>query len=44
MALIAASLVAQGDGKILELETVERGYADLVNRLTALGADVERRD
>jgi UDP-N-acetylglucosamine 1-carboxyvinyltransferase len=44
MALIAASLVAQGDGKILEVETVERGYADLVNRLTALGADVERRE
>ena len=44
MALIAASLVAQGDGKILEVETVERGYADLVNRLRALGADVERRD
>jgi UDP-N-acetylglucosamine 1-carboxyvinyltransferase len=44
MALIAASLVAQGDGKILEVETVERGYADLVNRLTSLGADVERRD
>ena len=44
MALIAASLVAQGDGKILEVETVERGYADLVNRLRGLGADVERRD
>ncbi len=44
MALIAASLVAKGDGKILEVETVERGYADLVNRLRSLGADVERRD
>ncbi|HUR19461.1 MAG TPA: UDP-N-acetylglucosamine 1-carboxyvinyltransferase [Vicinamibacterales bacterium] len=44
MALIAASLVAKGDGKILEVETVERGYAHLVSRLGELGADVERRD
>jgi UDP-N-acetylglucosamine 1-carboxyvinyltransferase len=44
MALVAAALVAQGESRILEIETVERGYADLVNRLTGLGADVRRED
>ncbi len=42
MALVAAALVAEGESKVQEIETVERGYADLVERLTALGADVER--
>jgi UDP-N-acetylglucosamine 1-carboxyvinyltransferase len=44
MALIAAALAADGCSKVLEIETVERGYEDLVNRLTSLGADVERTD
>lgn len=44
MALVAAALVASGESRILEIETVERGYADLVNRLQGLGADVERAD
>ncbi len=42
MALVAAALVADGESRVLEIETVERGYAHLVERLTALGADVER--
>lgn len=42
MALIAAALVADGESRVLEVETVERGYADLVPRLRSLGADVER--
>lgn len=42
MALVAAALVAEGQSTVQEIETVERGYADLVPRLTALGADVER--
>lgn len=42
MALVAAALVADGESRVQEIETVERGYADLVERLTALGADVER--
>ncbi len=42
MALVAAALAAEGQSRVLEIETVERGYADLVERLTALGADVER--
>jgi len=43
MALVAAALAAEGESTVLEIETVERGYADLVPRLTSLGADVERR-
>ncbi len=42
MALVAAALAAEGESTVLEIETVERGYASLVERLTSLGADVER--
>jgi UDP-N-acetylglucosamine 1-carboxyvinyltransferase len=42
MALIAAALAAEGQSTIAPLETVERGYASLVERLTLLGAQVER--
>ncbi|MEO5896238.1 MAG: UDP-N-acetylglucosamine 1-carboxyvinyltransferase, partial [Vicinamibacterales bacterium] len=42
MALIAAALAAEGESTISPLETVERGYASLVDRLTSLGAMVER--
>jgi len=41
MALIAAALAADGESRLAPLETVERGYADVVNRLRALGAEVE---
>jgi UDP-N-acetylglucosamine 1-carboxyvinyltransferase len=44
MALIAAALVAEGESTLTEVETVERGYGELVERLRALGADVMRRD
>jgi UDP-N-acetylglucosamine 1-carboxyvinyltransferase len=44
MALIAAALVADGQSTVLEIETVERGYGDLVGRLQALGSNVARRD
>jgi UDP-N-acetylglucosamine 1-carboxyvinyltransferase len=43
MAVIAAALAAEGQSSVLEIETVERGYEDLVNRLKSLGASVERR-
>ncbi len=43
MALIAAALAAEGDSTVLEIETVERGYANLIERLRALGAEVERK-
>ena len=42
MALIAAALAAEGESTVTPLETVERGYASLVDRLRSLGAQVER--
>ena len=42
MALIAAALAADGVSTIEPLETVERGYAKLIERLKALGARVEK--
>jgi len=38
MALIAATLAADGVSRVRPLETVERGYARVVERLKALGA------
>ena len=40
MALIAAGLAAEGVSRIGPLETVERGYGNLVTRLRSLGAQV----
>jgi UDP-N-acetylglucosamine enolpyruvyl transferase len=42
MALIAAALAADGQSRVEPLETVERGYSKLVERLQALGAAVAR--
>jgi UDP-N-acetylglucosamine 1-carboxyvinyltransferase len=44
MALIAAALAAHGQSRVSPLETVERGYSRLVERLQALGAQVARVD
>lgn len=44
MALVAAALAAEGESTVLEIETVERGYAGLVEHLRSVGADVERRE
>ena len=44
MALIAAALAADGESTIGAVETVERGYAWLVERLEMLGAQVHRED
>jgi UDP-N-acetylglucosamine 1-carboxyvinyltransferase len=43
MALVAAALAAEGESTVLEIETVERGYEDLTERLAALGAEVQRK-
>ena len=43
MALIAAALAADGESRLSPLETVERGYARLVERLQGLGAKVARQ-
>lgn len=44
MALIAAALAADGESVVTPLETVERGYASLVERLRSLGAEVQREE
>src|SRR5262245_47504107 len=42
MSLIAAGLAADGQTRVTPLETVERGYSHLVERLNALGARVAK--
>jgi UDP-N-acetylglucosamine 1-carboxyvinyltransferase len=42
MSLIAAGLAADGQTRVLPLETVERGYSHLVDRLQKLGAKVAK--
>lgn len=42
MALIAAALAAKGQSRVEPLETVERGYSKLVERLQSLGAQVAK--
>jgi len=42
MALAAAALAADGQSRLGPLETVERGYTDLLENLRALGAHVDR--
>ena len=42
MSLIAAGLAAEGQTRVAPLETVERGYSRLVERLQSLGARVSR--
>jgi UDP-N-acetylglucosamine 1-carboxyvinyltransferase len=44
MALIAAALAADGESTLHPLETVERGYAAVVERLKSLGARVAREE
>lgn len=42
MALIAGALIADGQSRVEPLETVERGYSRLVERLQKLGASVSK--
>ena len=42
-ALVIAGLVAEGETVISGIHHIDRGYDDLVGRLRALGADIERR-
>jgi UDP-N-acetylglucosamine 1-carboxyvinyltransferase len=44
MALIAAALAAEGESMLHPLETVERGYAAVVERLQQLGGRVRREE
>jgi len=41
-ALLLAGLVAEGETKVLRIYHIERGYEDIVNKLRALGAEIER--
>ena len=41
--LVIAALVAQGDTVIDRIYHIDRGYDDLVGRLAAVGAHIERR-
>jgi UDP-N-acetylglucosamine 1-carboxyvinyltransferase len=42
MSLIAAGLAAEGQTRVAPLETVERGYSNVVQRLLSLGAKVAK--
>jgi UDP-N-acetylglucosamine 1-carboxyvinyltransferase len=42
MSLIAAGLAAEGQTRVAPLETVERGYSNVVQRLQSLGAKVAK--
>ena len=41
-ALVVAGLVAQGETIVHDIHHIDRGYDDLVGRLSGLGADVTR--
>ncbi len=44
MALVLAALVANGESTIYRAELIERGYANVVDKLTSLGADIKKLD
>ncbi len=42
MALVIAALVAKGKSEIARAELIERGYEDIIERLSTLGAKIQR--
>jgi UDP-N-acetylglucosamine 1-carboxyvinyltransferase len=44
MGLLIASLMASGTTKIDNIQQIERGYENIVERLTGLGVKIERID
>ncbi len=42
-AMVVAGLAAEGETEITGIHHIDRGYDDLVGRLAAVGADIERR-
>jgi UDP-N-acetylglucosamine 1-carboxyvinyltransferase len=42
VALLIAALSAEGVSKIQNVEQIDRGYENLVQRLNQLGANIER--
>jgi UDP-N-acetylglucosamine 1-carboxyvinyltransferase len=43
-AMVIAGLAAEGETCVLEVETIERGYFDIVGKLRSVGADIELVD
>ena len=43
MALIIAGLMAEGITEIEDIEHVERGYSNIIDKLQSLGADIEKQ-
>lgn len=43
-ALVVAALAAEGTSQIEHAELIDRGYADLENRLNSLGAEIRREE
>lgn len=41
-ALVLAGLIAEGETEIRDISHIERGYSDLVEKLSGLGADIRR--
>ena len=41
-ALVIAGLAAQGETWVEDIHYIERGYENLIGKLTALGADIQR--
>ena len=44
VALVVAALGAEGETSVHDVHHIDRGYEDLVPKLRALGADIERFD
>lgn len=44
MALVLAALIAEGKSTINKAELIERGYEDVVGKLSSLGANIEKID
>jgi UDP-N-acetylglucosamine 1-carboxyvinyltransferase len=43
-AMIIAGLIAEGDTYITNVEYIDRGYEDIVGKLIALGARIEKQN
>lgn len=41
-ALVLAGLIAEGETEVRDIYHVERGYSDIIEKLTALGADIRK--
>ena len=42
VAMVVAGLVAEGDTFVNRIYHLDRGYENIVDKLTAVGADIER--